>query len=86
MKFYKYLQDNYLRIYLTVFLSLMAIAAYAGVKAAENGYYICMTSSSYAYHKSKNCRGLNRCSSKIEAVSLDEAVKKYGRKPCKICM
>lgn len=45
-----------------------------------------MTSNSHAYHKSKNCRGLSRCLSKIEVVTLDKAVKKYGRKPCKICM
>jgi hypothetical protein len=47
--------------------------------------YICISSSSYAYHKDKYCRGLQRCTHEISYVSLEDAQNKYYRKPCKIC-
>lgn len=45
--------------------------------------YICMTGE--VYHSTKNCRGLQRCKSSIKSVTEKQAIKKYGRRPCKIC-
>ena len=47
--------------------------------------WICTGSSAYAYHSRRNCSGLNSCKGSIRQVTLDEAVKKYHRKPCKKC-
>ena len=45
--------------------------------------YICESSTSYAYHQSKTCRGLSRCTHSIKELTKDTAAKK--RKACKIC-
>jgi hypothetical protein len=51
----------------------------------ETYVYICNSNGAYAYHSSKTCRGLNRCTHEILKVTLADAVKVYKRKPCKIC-
>ncbi len=45
--------------------------------------YICKGGSSKVYHKSDNCRGLKFCSTKVERVSEEDAIK-LGRRKCKI--
>ena len=45
--------------------------------------YLCNGGSSKVYHKSENCRGLKFCSTKVEKVSEDAAIK-LGRRKCKI--
>jgi hypothetical protein len=45
--------------------------------------YLCNGSKSVAYHKSSYCRGLNRCSTEITAVSEEIAIQ-MGRRKCKI--
>jgi hypothetical protein len=57
----------------------------ARVFKRETYVYICDSRGAYAYHSSKDCRGLNRCSHGILKVTLADAVKVYHRKPCKIC-
>ena len=44
--------------------------------------YICKGGNSKRYHLVKNCRGLKRCSHKIEKITLIKA-KKVGRTLCK---
>lgn len=46
--------------------------------------YICTGPSSSVYHKTDDCRGLNRCSDSIDKVTVKEA-KEMGRRACKIC-
>lgn len=46
--------------------------------------YICTGPKAETFHKSKGCRGLNRCSGSIKAISMDKA-KGMGRRACKIC-
>ena len=46
--------------------------------------YICNSQGSYAYHSSKGCAALNRCSSSIKAVSAASA-KSQGRSACQKC-
>lgn len=45
--------------------------------------YICKGTSSKVYHKSENCRGLKFCSTNVEKVYEDSAIK-LGRRKCKI--
>ena len=47
----------------------------------ETTVYICKTKSSKKYHFTKSCRGLSRCSIKIEEVGLSKA-KRLGRTLC----
>ena len=46
--------------------------------------YICTGSKAYTYHKTNRCRGLNRCSGNVVAVSLSKA-QQMDRRPCKLC-
>lgn len=46
--------------------------------------YICTSKGSITYHKTKDCKGLNRCSKQIKTVSIEQA-KRMGRRECKIC-
>lgn len=52
--------------------------------SANSVVYICTGPKAETYHKRKDCRGFNRCSGGIRAVSLSKA-KEMGRRPCKIC-
>lgn len=47
--------------------------------------YICNSEGSVAYHSSKECKGLQKCSHTILTVTLEEAVNNYNRRECKIC-
>ena len=53
-------------------------------KKAEEKVYICTGKSAKRYHRTSNCRGLNRCSGKIVSISKS-AAEKGNRTPCKIC-
>lgn len=45
--------------------------------------YICTDPKATVYHSTSKCRGLNRCSGDIKAVSLKDI--KKSRRACKIC-
>lgn len=45
--------------------------------------YICTGPKAQVYHATSKCRGLNRCSGDIKAVSLEDI--KKSRRACKIC-
>ena len=47
--------------------------------------YLCDSSSSYAYHRDFNCRGLQHCKHGIFRTTKDSAINYYNRRPCKIC-
>lgn len=59
---------------------LVSVIAYSS-NVASNYVYICKGSSSYAYHYNPNCRGLRKCSTSLEKITLEEA-KSKGRKLC----
>jgi hypothetical protein len=46
--------------------------------------YVCNSETSYAYHKSSNCRGLSNCTHEVIKVTVTEA-KRKNKRPCKIC-
>lgn len=54
-------------------------------KDKETYVYLCMGSKSKRYHKTDKCKGLSRCSTRIKVVTLQDAIKKYKRTPCKKC-
>jgi len=58
----------------------LSAASYAG-----DSVYICYSATSYAYHSSPDCRGLNRCTHRLIKVSLEDARNKYNHRPCKLC-
>jgi hypothetical protein len=49
----------------------------------QSEVYICKGGSSKVYHKTENCRGLKFCSTNVEKVSEDAAIK-LGRRKCKL--
>lgn len=60
-------------------------AAVSSKNNKETYVYLCMGKKSKRYHKTDKCKGLSRCSTRIRVVTLQEAVKKYKRTPCKKC-
>jgi hypothetical protein len=46
--------------------------------------YLCMSKTSYAYHSSDDCQGLNRCSHEVKSMSADDA-QKLGKRTCQKC-
>jgi hypothetical protein len=64
----------------TLLLSIAA-ALLMSASAPVSDVYICNGPKATKYHLKKDCRGLNRCSTEIEKVSL-EAAKKDGRTLC----
>ena len=52
--------------------------------ANENTVYVCTGPNSKRYHRHSDCRGLDRCSEEIEAVTVSKA-QSMGRTPCKLC-
>ncbi len=59
--------------------------SFAGTKrvTTEDNVYLCNGPSSKVYHRSENCKGLNRCSTQIVKVTLS-AAKSKGRRACRI--
>ena len=64
----------------------MCIIAWAFVSACSCGkmVYICNGPYSKRYHESPNCKGLYKCTTDIDEVSIREA-KNMGRTPCQEC-
>ncbi len=63
-------------------IALLALTVYPVVQATqETKAYICKGPKSTKYHYSKNCRGLNRCSTHIYKTTESEA-KRAGRTLC----
>ncbi|HEY4289197.1 MAG TPA: hypothetical protein VGN00_18980 [Puia sp.] len=76
------------KLLLSLVLILTLFAGYcprqAPVSTQQTEYvYLCEGPYSKVYHRSTECRGLAHCSTKIDKVTLAEAVK-MGRRPCKI--
>lgn len=46
--------------------------------------YVCTGPASRCYHKTSRCKWLERCSDRVEAVTVIEAIK-FGKRPCKYC-
>lgn len=57
---------------------------YKTATKTQDSVYICYSNTSYAYHSSPNCRGLNRCAHTIIKVSLKEATGKYRKQARKL--
>jgi len=49
----------------------------------KSNVFICDSNTSYAYHLTPNCKGLNRCTHAIVEITKENA-KKEGRSRCKI--
>jgi hypothetical protein len=68
-----------LLVSLTLFTSFKPLA----IGRRTEYVYICKGPKSVVYHKSETCRGLSHCSTKVEKVTLEYAIK-IGRRACKI--
>jgi hypothetical protein len=70
-----------------ILLSFLFISLFAsGAKEFKTDkVYICVSSSSYAYHNDKNCRWLKNCTHIIKEVTEEEAISVYKREKCKPC-
>lgn len=47
--------------------------------------FICNGSLAAAYHKTKNCKGLEKCTKAVSKIPKTNAVNKLKRKPCGYC-
>ena len=64
--------------------SSLNVESRIGAKPSDK-VYIVMSSTAYAYHRTRSCRGLKSATHTIKEVSLDDAINKYKRKPCGYC-
>ncbi|MCF8342723.1 MAG: hypothetical protein K9I82_17230 [Chitinophagaceae bacterium] len=65
-------------------LALILITlVFSSFNLIQSDVYICKGGSSKVYHKSEKCRGLKFCSTNVDKVSEDDAIK-LGRRKCKI--
>jgi hypothetical protein len=64
-----------------ILLSLVASFTFATSSSPSSSVYICNGPASKKYHLKEDCRGLDRCSTKIEKVTLEQA-KEKGRTIC----
>jgi hypothetical protein len=67
------------------FFLFCLIIGCSGQVDGNNTVYICNGPKSHAYHNNKSCRGLKRCSTDIESVSLNKATSELQRDPCDYC-
>ncbi len=51
----------------------------------EANVYICNSKTVKAYHRWRNCRGLDKCNHDVEKVTETEAKEDYGRTRCMVC-
>lgn len=63
-------------------LLILAVVWFSCV--SEPKVYICRSGTSYAYHN-RLCQGLNRCTHKIDTVTVKQAIEKRHGKPCGNC-
>src|SRR4051812_25883342 len=47
--------------------------------------YVCYSKTLYAYHSTKDCRGLNRCTHEIIKITESDAINTYYKRACKEC-
>ena len=69
------------KLILVIVFSIFGIAS---TNHSDVKVYICQGSMSECYHKTKDCKGLERCSTDIKEITLEQA-KKMGRRPCGYC-
>jgi hypothetical protein len=65
------------------FIALVSIVVLCAFTPSTD-VYVCVSTTSVAYHSNKSCTGLSRCTHEIKAMSVDDAVK-MGKRPCHIC-
>lgn len=68
-----------------ILLNESSVSGFSTESSGETKVWICTGSSAYTYHSRRNCSGLSNCKGSIKQVTLEEAVKKYHRRPCKKC-
>ncbi|MCF8461267.1 MAG: hypothetical protein K9G46_11125 [Flavobacteriales bacterium] len=66
----------------TLLLTIFSLTLSISAIHSDTTVYICVSKSSKAYHKDKNCFALNNCKHEVKAVSLYDAQNTYGRKLC----
>lgn len=53
-------------------------------RSAEETVYVVMSSSSYAYHRTRSCSAVKKATHTVKEVTLSEALR-MNRRPCKLC-
>lgn len=66
-----------------IILTFLLAFPLLGMETANETVYICTGPKAVVYHKTKNCKGLSKCSDDVVSVSLEKISK--TRRPCKIC-
>ena len=62
---------------------LLSLAICLSINQSQK-VYICKSGTSYAYHNSM-CKGLSKCTHKIEKVTVEEAIASGHKKACGYC-
>lgn len=71
-------------LFFLLVLPLSVITDQTTAAQKEKTVYICTGPKATTYHKTKDCRGLKKCSGEVKAVTESKA-KTDKRSACKIC-
>jgi hypothetical protein len=63
----------------------LVVILFASFKSNGDKVYVCDSKTSVAYHATKGCRGLNKCTHEIIHITKTEATNTYRKRACKIC-
>jgi len=63
---------------------LLSILFVLLVSCNRDKVYVCVSPTAHAYHQSRFCKGLRRCTHDIESETKEEA-ESQGRTPCHFC-
>jgi hypothetical protein len=84
-------------LYIIALIILIVVGVYAlkplvfSIRTHTTNVYVCpntmeMNRWTHVYHKDPTCATLQHCTSDIMYISEDEAITKYHRKPCPVCI
>ena len=75
--------------FLIVLVSLVLFSTWSeriSIRADQSDkVYVVMSQNAYAYHRTRDCKGLRNARHEITEVSLEKATNEMNRKPCKLC-
>jgi len=62
---------------------LLSVSSFAPVQTQY--VYICLSKGAKVYHNTASCKMLKGCKN-IKQITKHDALNKYGRSPCKVCV
>lgn len=66
-------------------IKTLIICALIFISGVSSNVYVCMSGTAYAYHRTRDCYGLNKCTHTIKEVKESYAIDSLNRRKCGYC-